>query len=119
MMLVSDPSGRFAACHLGGRTMPADLRKLLELQRHDAASGTVNRLRSAGVTFLQDDRPPAIIESECKGRDDMAGVTRLAYAQAMAEMVRYSGFVAEDAGGNAIGYWFGPENISIEVAPLI
>jgi hypothetical protein len=35
----------------------------------------------------------------------------------MADMVRLSGFVAEDAGGGAIGYWFGPEQTPIEVAP--
>jgi len=69
---------------------------------------TVNRLKSAGVIFLEHDRLPALIESECKGRNNLEGITRLAYAQAMADMVRYSGFLAEDVDGSAIGYWFGP-----------
>jgi hypothetical protein len=84
LMPVSDPAVQFAAHHLGGRTMPDDLRRLLELQWHDAASGTVNRLKSAGVIFLEHDGLPALIESECKGRNNLEGITRLAYAQAMA-----------------------------------
>jgi hypothetical protein len=37
----------------------------------------------------------------------------------MADMVRLSGFVAEDADGDAIGYWFGQEQTPIEVAPVM
>jgi hypothetical protein len=37
----------------------------------------------------------------------------------MADMVRYSGFVAETVDGSAIGYWFGPDQIQIETAPLM
>ena len=114
-----DPIVQFAARRLGGRTMPDDLRKLLSLQLLDAASGRANRLKDAGVIFLSGDRPPALIEAECRGRDDLSGVARLAHAQAMADMVRYSGFVAEDSDGNAIGYWFGPDQIPIEAAPLM
>jgi hypothetical protein len=50
---------------------------------------------------------------------NLEGITRLAYAQAMADMIRYSGFVAEDVDGSAIGYWFGPDRVPIEVAPLM
>ena len=114
-----DPNVQFTALHLGGRTVPDDLRRLLSLQSVDAASGRANRLNDAGVFFLSGDRLPALIESECRGRDDLSGVARLAHAQAMADMVRYSGFVAEDRDGNAIGYWFGPHQFQIEVAPLM
>src|SRR5262245_17117924 len=114
-----DPNVQFTALHLGGRTVPDDLRRLLSLQSVDAASGRANRLNDAGVFFLSGDRLPALIESECRGRDDLSGVARLAHAQAMADMVRYSGFVAEDRDGNAIGYWFGPHQFPIEVAPLM
>src|SRR5262245_48583934 len=86
-----DPTVQFAARHLGGRTMPDDLRRLLNLQLLDAASGRANRLNDAGVIFLSSDHMPAVIESECKGRDDLSGVARLAHAQAMADMVRFSG----------------------------
>src|SRR6516164_8903209 len=37
----------------------------------------------------------------------------------MSDMIRYAGFVAEAAGGDAIGYWFGPDSIPIEAAPLL
>jgi hypothetical protein len=72
-----------------------------------------------GVTFLACDRRPALIDAECRGRDGLQGIARLAHAQAMADMVRYSGFVAEDADGNAIGYWFGPDQVEIGSAPLM
>ena len=44
----------------------------------------------------------------------------MAHAQAMADMVRCSAFVAEDdITSAAIGYWFGPDRIPIETAPLL
>ena len=115
-----DPIIQFATQHLGGRTMPDDLRRLLNLQWRDAASGRSNSLlKDAGVTFLDRGRMPGLIAAICTGRDDLEGAARLAYAQAMADMVRYSGFVAEDAAGDAIGYWFSPDHIPIETAPLL
>jgi hypothetical protein len=118
-MSSSDPILDFAAQHLGGRTMPNDLRRLLELQARDAASGSASVLKDAGVTFLDGDRLPGLVEAECRGRDDLGGIARLAHAQAMADMVRESGFVAEDEDSGAIGYWFGPEQLPIESAPLM
>ncbi len=118
-MSVIDPIDQFAAQHLGGRQLPDDLRRLLDLQRRDAASGRTNRLNSAGVTFIDGDRMPGLIAAICAGRDDLDAVTRLAHAQAMGEMIRHSGFVAEDAAGGAIGYWFSPDPIPIETAPLL
>jgi len=110
---------RYSAQHLGGRTVPDDLRKLLKLQWRDATDGRNNRLRSAGVTLIDNSLPKLLIAA-CAGRDDLGGATRLAYAQAMADMVRSSGFVAEDdTTGDAIGYWFGPDRIPIEVTPLL
>jgi hypothetical protein len=85
----------------------------------EAASGSAKQLKDAGLIFLDEGRLPALIESECRGRDDLEGVARLAYAQAMADMVRYSGFVSEDVEGNAIGYWFGPDQVPIAAAPLM
>jgi hypothetical protein len=115
-----DPIIQYATQHLGGRTMPDDLRKLLNLQWRDAAGGSSNNLlKDAGVTFLDGGRMPGLIAAVCIGRDDLEGAARLAYAQAMGDMVRYSGFVAEDAAGDAIGYWFSPDRIPIETAPLL
>lgn len=116
---MPDWAVQFAAYHLGGRSLPGDLRRLLSLQRDEAASGRAKCLNRLGVTFLACDRRPALIDAECRGRDGLQGIARLAYAQAMADMVRYSGFVAEDDDGNAIGYWFGPDRLEIESAPLM
>jgi hypothetical protein len=118
-MPASDPCLRFAAQHLGGRPMPHDLRKLLNLQWSDVDAGSPHRLMRASVTFLRDGRLPALIEAECRGRDDFDGPARLAHAQAMTDMVRYSGFVAEQADGSALGYWFGPDRTEIEIASLM
>jgi hypothetical protein len=118
-MSTRNPSLDFAAQHLGGQPMPDDLRRLIDLQARDAASGSANPLREAGVTFLEGDQPPSLVAAACRGRDDLEGIARLAGAQAMADMVRLSGFVAEDADGDAIGYWFGPEHPPIEIAPLM
>src|SRR5262249_60369571 len=104
-----DPIIQFATQHLGGRTMPDDLRRLLNLQWRDAASGrSSSLLTDAGVTFLDGGRMPGLIAAVCTGRDDLEGAARLAYAQAMGEMVCYSGFVAENSGGGRIGRRFSP-----------
>jgi hypothetical protein len=118
-VLPTDPIIQFAAQHLGGRSVPDDLRKLLESQWQDVASGSSNRLKNAGVEFIDGDRLPRLIAAECAGRDDLEGAMRLACAQAMGDMLRYSGFVAEDTAGDAIGYWFGPDRIPIGLAPLM
>jgi hypothetical protein len=118
-MPASDPAQQFAAHHLGGRPLPDDLRTLLRLQWHEAGRGQATSSNCLGVIFLAGDRSPALIDAECRGRDDLEGIARIACAQAMADMVRYSGFVAEDADGNAIGYWFGPDQTQIEAAPLM
>jgi hypothetical protein len=118
-VLPIDPIVRFGAQHLGGRTVPDDLRKLLEAHWRDAASGKNSRLKSAGVEFIDGDQLPRLIAAERAGRDDLEGAMRLAFAQAMGDMIRYSGFVAEDAAGEAIGYWFSPDHIPIETAPLL
>ncbi len=110
---------QYSARYLGGRAVPDDLRKLLELQWRDAEDGGNNRLKRTGVTLI-DNMLPKVIAAACAGRDDLAGATRLAHAQAMADMVRCSAFVAEDdTTGDAIGYWFSPDRIPIEVAPLL
>jgi hypothetical protein len=109
---------QYSAKCLGGRTVPDDLRKLLKLQWRDLAGGRGNRLERAGVTLL--DSLPELIVAACAGRDHLGGATRLAYAQATSDMVRCSAFVAEDdTTGDAIGYWFGPDRIPIEIAPLL
>lgn len=99
--------------------MPDDLSRLLTLQWRGVEPEGAHRLIRASVSFLEGDRLPALIEAECRGRDDFGGPARLAHAQAMADMVRYSGFVAEEADGSALGYWFGPERTGIEIAPLM
>ena len=88
-----DPIIQYATQQLGGRTMPDDLRRLLNLQWRAAAGGrSDNLLKDAGVTFLDGGRMPRLIAAVCTGRDDLEGAARLAYAQAMGDMVRYSGF---------------------------
>jgi hypothetical protein len=114
-----DPIAQFAALHLGNRAVPDDLRRLLELDWGNAASGKSNRLKRAGVTLLDGDRMPELVAAVQAGRNDLPSAERLARAQAMADMVRYSGFVAEAAAGDAIGYWFSPKSIPIEAAPLL
>src|SRR5215813_911040 len=69
-----DPIIQYATQQLGGRTMPDDLRRLLNLQWRDAASGrSDNLLRDAGVTFLDGGRMPRLIAAVCTGRDDLEG----------------------------------------------
>jgi len=118
-MRSTDPILEHVSRRLGGRPLPDDLLELLNLQGSDAASGSANPLKEAGITFLDGDQLPAVIAAACAGETDLEGASRLAYAQAMRDMVRYSGFVAEDATGSPIGYWFGPDQIPIESAPIM
>jgi hypothetical protein len=118
-MSPADLFVQFAARHLGGRIVPDDLRTLLQVQWRDAASGKSNPLQSAGVSMLEGDRVPALVAAILAGRDDLGSGARLAHAQAMGDMMRYSGFVAEAGAGDAIGYWFSPNSIPIEAAPFL
>jgi len=118
-MSLVDLVAQYSARYLGGRVVPDDLSKLLELQWRDAARGRNNRLRGAGVSLI-DSGLPKLIAAACAGRGDLEGAARLADAQAMADMVRCSAFAAEDdTTDDAIGYWFGPDRIPIEIAPLV
>jgi hypothetical protein len=112
-MTKIDPT--YSSHHLGNRPIPNDLRMLLEMQLNGAISA--NCLH--GIRFLDGDRNATIIEMECSGRNDLAGISKLAHAQAMADMVQMTGFVAEDGDDSAIGYWFGPAQSRIDDAPLI
>lgn len=110
---------QYSARNLGGRTVPDDLRKLLQWRSRDAAAGRNDRLKSAGVTLIDRALPKVVVAARA-GRDDLGGTVQLAYAQAMADMVRCSGFVAEDdIAGDAIGYWFGPSGTAIDIAPVL
>jgi hypothetical protein len=64
-MSSGTPTVDFATQHLGGRPMPDDLRKLIDLQARDAASGGANPLKQAGVTFLDSDGTPALVAAAC------------------------------------------------------
>ena len=108
--LISD----FSKFHLGGRVAPADLRVLLEMQWR--AGGASDALR---IRFLAGDRTPAQVAAESSGRTNLTGLERTARAQAMTDMFRYSGFVAECGDDAALGYWFGPANFTIDTAPII
>jgi hypothetical protein len=114
-----DPIIDFTQRHLGGRAVPSDLRKLLEWQGGAAASSERGFLKSAGVRMLDEDRMPTLIAAILTGRDNLDSANRLPHAQAMGEMLRYCGFVAEAAAGDAIGYWFSPDRIPIDAAPLL
>jgi hypothetical protein len=108
--LISD----FSKFHLGGRAPPADLCRLLEMQWSAGGASDPSRIR-----FLAADQAPAQVAEESSGRADLTGLERAARAQAMTDMFRYSGFVAECGDGAALGYWFGPTNFKIDSAPII
>ena len=108
--LISD----FSKFHLGGRVAPADLCLLLEMQW--SARGASDPLR---IRFLAGVQAPAQVAAESSGRADLTGLERTARAQAMTDMFRYSGFVAESGDGAALGYWFGPTHFTIDTAPII
>ena len=96
-MTHPNPISEFSTFHLGGRAVPSDLRLLLEMQWSTAGASD-----PLGVRFLVGNQGPAKVSEECSGRDDLTGLERIARAQAMTDMFRYSGFVAE-CGGGALG----------------
>lgn len=113
-MTQSAPISDFSKFHLGGRVAPPDLRLLLEMQW--SAGGASDPLR---IRFLADDQAPAQVAAESSGHTDLTGLEQTARAQAMTDMFRYSGFVAECGDGAALGYWFGPTHFTIDAAPII
>jgi hypothetical protein len=113
-MPTNDPWRQFADEYLGGRSVPPDLCKLLQLH-----VGDKQLLKRFGVRMLDGGRMPALVAMILDGHDNPDAAKRLACAQAMGDMIRYSGFVAETDTGDAIGYWFTADSIPIEEAPLL
>jgi len=100
----------FRRRNLGGRDMPEDLCRSLRLELDCERNGRAGPLKQAGITFLKPGEVGDVARSVLTGRDDLSGTTRLACAAAMRDMLRLSGFVAEEARGGAIAYWFEPEH---------
>ena len=64
-MSLVDLVAQYSARYLGGRVVPDDLCKLLELQWRDAAQGRNNRLKGAGVSLIDSGLPKLIAAGVC------------------------------------------------------
>jgi hypothetical protein len=112
---------------LGGRTIPDDLRGLLQLQWHRPALPNplapareqTDPLAAMNVHILEAGEPNDLLEHSYLTARDMANQDLMANVSAIREVCQCASFVAVDRDRNVIGYWFGAENVPIELAPIV
>jgi len=120
-MSHDDQLAEYSRQRLGGRKLPADLRTLLLLQwqRKAAANGSTDPLDAMGVHLFEAGESNDLLDHSYLNDQDRADPDIMANVAALTSTCEHAVFVARDDDGNVIGYWFGPEKVSIEDAPLV
>jgi hypothetical protein len=107
---------------LGGRAIPDDLRKLLVLQwergtAHDAEGA--DPLATMWVQLFDSGQSSDLLDHSYLNDEDRANPDIMANVAAMTTVCAHCVFVAQNDDGILFGYWFGPENLPIESAPIV
>jgi hypothetical protein len=119
-MTHEEKLAEYARQRLGGREIPADLRTLLVRQwQPGTADATADPLASMGVTLLEAGEAHDLLDHSYLNDKDRADPDIMANVAAMNSTCEHAAFVARDEDGAAIGYWFGPEKLGTEAAPIL
>jgi hypothetical protein len=105
---------------LGGRKLPDDLRTLLVLQwQRGVTAAGADPLDEMGVVLLEAGETHALLDHSYLNDKDRANPDTMANVAAMMSTCEHAAFVARDDDDRIIGYWFGPENVGIDAAPIL
>jgi hypothetical protein len=115
-MSNADRLAEFSSVHLGGRGVPPDLAILLEIQWSEAAADLFANL---GFRFWNDAGRSPLLDMSYLNDTDRANPDIMANVAATQDVFAFIVFVGEARSGNAYGYWFGPDDRSIEKAPIV
>jgi hypothetical protein len=119
-MTPAEKLAEYSRMRLGGREIPADLRALLLLQwQRDEEKPAADPLEAMFVSLLEAGETHDLVDHSYLNEKDRADPDIMANVAAMKSTCEYAAFVARDEDGNLIGYWFGPENVGIDSAPIL
>ena len=100
---------------LAGREIPADLRTLLLLHWQ----GSDGPLSGMGASLLEANESHDLLDHSYLNDKDRADPDIMANVAAIKSTCEHAAFVAQNQDGNVFGYWFGPENVGINDAPIV
>lgn len=125
-MAGQDAFVEYSHKRLGGRLLPADLRALLQLQwqrpsdaSDDGDDEAPDPLDFIDARLLGADEIPDLLDHSYLRPKDLQNPDIAANVEAIKKVCEYTAFVAEDTAGDLYGYWFGPEQLPIELAPVV
>jgi hypothetical protein len=116
--MSDDRLSQYSSQRLAGRRIPDDLRTLLLLQwqRGDSAA---DPLSSMGVRLFEAGETHPLLDHSYLNDADRADPDIMANVTAMISTCEHAAFVAQAEDDQLFGYWFGPENVSIDTAPIL
>ena len=119
-MTHEEKLAEYARQRLGGRAIPPDLRTLLVVQwQRDATNAGADPLEAMGVGLLEAGETHDLLDHSYLNEKDRADPDIMANVAAIKSTCEHAAFVARDEDGAAIGYWFGPENLGTDAAPIV
>lgn len=82
-------------------------------------AGNRSLLEKLGTRLLEVGESTPLISHSYLNDNDRANPDIIANVSAITKVCGYLAFVAEDDNGNVMGYWFGPDDVPIERAPIV
>jgi hypothetical protein len=109
---------------LGGRPIPDDLRALLTMQwerpQVSASDGEEpDPLAYIDARLLDADEVPDLLDHSYLTPKDLQDPDIVGNVNAIKTVCEHAAFVAVDTSGRLFGYWFGPEQLPIDAAPIV
>lgn len=105
---------------LAGRDLPADLRTLLLRQwQRGSGNAAADPLDAMRIHLFEAEETHDLLDHSYLNEKDRADPDIMANVAAMNSTCEHAAFVAHDDDGNLFGYWFGPENLGIDTAPIV
>jgi hypothetical protein len=119
--MTDDVIAQFEQAVLKGKTAPADLRVLLTLQTERAVNPDhyADAMEELGVRVLAPGETHALLAHDYLNDDDRANPDIMCNVEAIDAVAALCSFVVVTDDSDVVGYWHGPEQLDIAVAPIV
>jgi hypothetical protein len=124
-MTGQEAFSEYSRKRLGGRPIPDDLRALLKMQWQRPSTPpsddeeAPDPLAFIDARLLEADESHDLLDHSYLTPKDLQNPDIAANVDAIKSVCQYAAFVAVDTAGDLFGYWFGPEQLPIEAAPIV
>jgi len=96
------------------KELPNDLRVLID--NIDCCKNLLNQIK---CRFIDSDNIPMLLSQDYLNDNDKQDKYIMANISATNKVFEYITFIVETVDGSVAGYWHGPENIDIQLAPIV